>query len=138
MVLEPFHFDAQVAHQPLLVNAQYDSSGKVSDPAMMKDLPRVCKLLGRVAFRAESDKNYFELGYQADQEFNALKALGSCQPLATPTLTSCLQALQTTAGPAQFPSANGSVARAQRRVQPCGLEYTYNPGEVIAAVTGFF
>jgi len=95
LVLEPFHWDTQIERQPLLVNTLYGPDGETpSAPAIIKNLPHVYRFLGRIAFRAEGDKNYAELGYEAGRELNGLKSIGACDPTAAIPLTTCLQGLQ--------------------------------------------
>jgi hypothetical protein len=98
MVFEPLtHFDTQLASQDLLFAAVYDpaGSGKALVPAIPIHLPFNQNLLGRFGFRAESDKNHVEVGYQGGWELKALENvtsnLGVCPAV---TVTLCLETLE--------------------------------------------
>jgi len=114
VVLEPIHFDTQVAKQELLFPAAYDpaGSGNVLVPAVPLHLPRNRNLLSRLAFRSESDTNHFELGYQIGEEFNALDSLtsniGTCPALI---LTLCLETQEAQAG---FSASSVTLGKANR------------------------
>jgi hypothetical protein len=94
LVLEPLHFDTQIAAESLPFAAVYDptGSGNALIPAISVPLPRNRNILQRIAFRTESDKNHFEAGYQGGWERGALESLttnlGICPALI---ITLCLE-----------------------------------------------
>ncbi len=112
MVLEPIHVDSQLASQELQFPAVYDTTGNITIAAINLKLPPTRNILQRLAFRAESDKSHFEIGYQGGWERNALESLndniGSCPAL---NLTSCLQMQE---GETGFLASSISLARATR------------------------
>jgi hypothetical protein len=94
VVFEPAHFDTQIAAQDLVLAAVYNSTGTgaLEIPAIVLGLPRTHNIFQRLGFRAESDKNHFEAGYQGGFERNALESLstniGTCPALI---ITLCLE-----------------------------------------------
>jgi hypothetical protein len=81
LVLEPVHYDSQLATQELQFGPSY-TNGVVTVPPVAIKPPQVGDFLSRLAFRSESDKNHFEAGYQGGWEFRALESVttnvGSC------------------------------------------------------------
>jgi hypothetical protein len=112
MVLEPIHFDTQLAPQELQFPAVYNTAGGIVVPAINLSLPRNRNLLQRLAFRAESAKSHFEMGYQGGWEPNASESLndnvGSCSAL---TVTLCVETQEANMG---FEANSISQARATR------------------------
>lgn len=99
LVWEPFHFDTQIAQQDLQFAALYTPTGSPMVPAISLPLARNRNFFQRLAYRSESDKNHFEIGYQAGWELNALESLntnlGSCSAV---TITLCLDTKEAQTG----------------------------------------
>ncbi len=99
MVVEPLHFDTQLASQVLQFAAAYSPTGVVTVPAINELVPKNRNFLSRIAFRGESDKNHFEIGYQGGWERNGLESLttnlGTCPALM---ITLCVETQESQPG----------------------------------------